>query len=159
MIDFEYHAPTSLVQVFELLDQYGDDARVMAGGTALVIQMKQRLSQPGHVVGLRGVRNLNSIESTSEGIKIGALCSQRKIENSIIIAEDSPLLGDTFRKVATPRIRNMATIGGGLVNGDPSQDPPPSLIALGAAVVMTSKSGERTVPVEKLFIDLSLIHI
>ena len=84
MIDFEYHAPTSLVQVFELLDQYGDDARVMAGGTALVIQMKQRLSQPGHVVGLRGVRNLNSIESTSEGIKIGALCSQRKIENSII---------------------------------------------------------------------------
>jgi carbon-monoxide dehydrogenase medium subunit len=153
MIDFEYHAPTSLVQVFELLDQYGDDARVMAGGTALVIQMKQRLSQPGHVVGLRGVRNLNSIESTSEGIKIGALCSQRKIENSIIIAEDSPLLGDTFRKVATPRIRNMATIGGGLVNGDPSQDPPPSLIALGASVVMTSKSGERTVPVEKLFID------
>ena len=88
MIDFEYHAPKSLVQVFELLDQYGDDARVMAGGTALVIQMKQRLSQPGHVVGLRGVRNLHSIESTSEGIKIGALCSQRKIENSIIIAED-----------------------------------------------------------------------
>ena len=64
MIDFEYHAPTSLVQVFELLDRYGDDARIMSGGTALVIQMKQRLSQPGHVVGLRGVTSLNSIEFT-----------------------------------------------------------------------------------------------
>ncbi len=153
MIDFEYHAPTSLDQVFELLDQHGDDARVMAGGTALVIQMKQRLSQPGHVVGLRGVGSLNSIESTPEGIKIGALCTQRQIENSILIAEDLPLLADTFRKVATPRIRNMATIGGGLVNGDPSQDPPPSLIALGALAVMTSKSGERTVPVKDMFID------
>jgi len=153
MIDFEYHAPTSLDQVFELLGQHGDDARVMAGGTALVIQMKQRLSQPGHVVGLRGVGSLNSIESTPEGIKIGALCTQRQIENSILIAEDLPLLADTFRTVATPRIRNMATIGGGLVNGDPSQDPPPSLIALGASAVMTSKNGERTVPVEELFID------
>jgi carbon-monoxide dehydrogenase medium subunit len=153
MIDFEYHAPTSLDQVFELLDHHGDDARVMAGGTALVIQMKQRLSQPGHVVGLRGVGSLNSIESTPEGIKIGALCTQRQLESSIVIAENLPLLADTFRKVATPRIRNMATIGGGLVNGDPSQDPPPSLIALGASAVMTSKNSERTVPVEDLFID------
>jgi carbon-monoxide dehydrogenase medium subunit len=153
MIDFEYHAPTSLGQVFDLLDKYGDDARIMSGGTALVIQMKQRLSQPGHVVGLRGVTSLNSIEPTPLGIKIGALCTQRQVENSIAIVEGLPLLADTFRKVATPRIRNMATIGGGLVNGDPNQDPPPSLIALGASAVITSKSGERTVPVEELFID------
>ncbi len=153
MIDFEYHAPTSLDQVFGLLDQYGDDARVMAGGTALVIQMKQRLSQPGHVIGLRQVGGLNSIESTTEGLRIGALCTQRQIENSTLIAEDLPLLAKTFRKVATPRIRNMATIGGGLVNGDPNQDPPPALIALGASAVMTSKSGGRVVPLEDLFID------
>ena len=153
MIDFEYHAPTSLDQVFGLLDQYGDDARVMAGGTALVIQMKQRLSQPGHVIGLRQVGSLNSIESTPEGLRIGALCTQRQIENSILIAEDLPLLAKTFRKVATPRIRNMATIGGGLVNGDPNQDPPPALIALGASAVMTCKSGDRVVPLEDLFLD------
>jgi carbon-monoxide dehydrogenase medium subunit len=153
MIDFEYHAPTSLDQVFGLLDQYGDDARIMAGGTALVIQMKQRLSQPGHVIGLRRVGSLNSIESTPEGLRIGALCTQRQIENSALIGEDLPLLADTFRKVATPRIRNMATIGGGLVNGDPNQDPPPALIALGASAVMTSKSGDRVVPLEELFID------
>jgi carbon-monoxide dehydrogenase medium subunit len=153
MIDFEYHAPTSLDQVFGLLDQYGDDSRVMAGGTALVIQMKQRLSQPGHVIGLRRVDSFNTIESTPEGLKIGALCTQRQIENSKLVADEIPLVTDTFRKVATPRIRNMATIGGGLVNGDPNQDPPPSLIALGASVVMTSKGGERVVPLEEFFID------
>ena len=153
MIDFEYHAPTSLDQVFDLLEQYGDDSRVMAGGTALVIQMKQRLSQPGHVIGMRRVGGLNSIESTPEGLMIGALCTQRQIENSELVAKELPLIADTFRKVATPRIRNMATIGGGLVNGDPNQDPPPSLIALGASALMTSKSGERVVPLEEFFID------
>ena len=153
MIDFEYHAPTSLDQVFDLLDKYGDDSRVMAGGTALVIQMKQRLSQPGHVIGMRRVGSLNAIESTPEGLRIGALCTQRQIENSELVGNEVPLVADTFRKVATPRIRNMATIGGGLVNGDPNQDPPPSLIALGASAVMTSKSGDRVVLLEEFFID------
>ena len=153
MIEFEYHAPTSLEQALEILDLHGEDARVMAGGTALVIQMKQRLAQPSHVVGLRGIGNLNSIVSTPNGIRIGALCSHRQIENNPLIAEYLPLLADTFRKVATPRIRNMATIGGGLVNGDPAQDPPPSLIALGASAVLTSRYGERTIPIEKLFVD------
>ena len=153
MIDFEYHAPTSLDQVFDLLDKYGDDSRVMAGGTALVIQMKQRLSQPGHVIGMRRVGSLNAIESTPEGLRIGALCTQRQIENSELVGKELPLVADTFRKVATPRIRNMATIGGGLVNGDPNQDPPPSLIALGASAVMTSKSGDRVVLLEEFFID------
>ena len=153
MIDFEYHAPTSLDQVFDLLDKYGDDSRVMAGGTALVIQMKQRLSQPGHVIGMRRVGSLNAIESTPEGLRIGALCTQRQIENSELVGKEVPLVADTFRKVATPRIRNMATIGGGLVNGDPNQDPPPSLIALGASAVMTSKSGDRVVLLEEFFID------
>ena len=153
MIDFEYHAPTSLDQVFDLLDKYGDDSRVMAGGTALVIQMKQRLSQPGHVIGMRRVGSLNAIESTPEGLRIGALCTQRQIENSELVGKEVPLVADTFRKVATPRIRNMATIGGGLVNGDPNQDPPPSLIALGASAVMTSKSGDRLVLLEEFFID------
>ena len=153
MIDFEYHVPTSLDQVFDLLDKYGDDSRVMAGGTALVIQMKQRLSQPGHVIGMRRVGSLNAIESTPEGLRIGALCTQRQIENSELVGKELPLVADTFRKVATPRIRNMATIGGGLVNGDPNQDPPPSLIALGASAVMTSKSGDRVVLLEEFFID------
>ena len=153
MIEFEYHHPASMDELFGLLHQYGEDARVMAGGTALVIQMKQRLAQPGHVLGLRRIGGLKGIESTADGVRIGALCTQRQIENSPVVVKELPLIADAFRKVATPRIRNMATIGGGLVNGDPSQDPPPALIALGASAVMTSKNGERIVPVEDLFID------
>ena len=156
MIDFEFHRPESLDEVFGLLERYGEDARLMAGGTALVLQMKQRLAQPSHVVGMRrlaGLDALNAIEETDDGIRIGALCTQRKVEDSPLVKERLPLLAETLGRVATPRIRNMATIGGGLVNGDPNQDPPPSLIALGASVELVSAVGSRTVPVEALFRD------
>ena len=157
MIDFEFHNPNSLEEVFDLLERYGEDARVMAGGTALVIQMKQRLALPEHVVGLRRVPELKSIvpldEPAGGGVQFGALCTHRQIETDPMVKDRLPLFADTISKVATPRIRNMATIGGGLVNGDPNQDPPPALIALGASVVMTSRQGERVVPVEDLFLD------
>jgi carbon-monoxide dehydrogenase medium subunit len=156
VIDFEFHRPESLDEVFGLLERYGEDARLMAGGTALVLQMKQRLAQPSHVVGMRrlaGLDALNAIEETDDGIRIGALCTQRKVEDSPLVKERLPLLAETLGRVATPRIRNMATIGGGLVNGDPNQDPPPSLIALGASVELVSSAGSRTVPVEALFRD------
>ena len=154
MIDFEFHSPTSLDEAFGLLDQYGDDARVMSGGTALVLMMKQRLAQPGHVIGLRRIPGLASVASDGNGaVRVGALCTQRQMETDPLIRQSLPLVADTYRKVATPRIRNMSTVGGGLVHGDPNQDPPPSLIALGASVVLSSKGGERIVPVEDLFID------
>ena len=157
MIDFEYHSPVSLDETFELLDRYGEDARVMAGGTALVIQMKHRFAQPAHVIGLRKVPGLDSISHERNGgagvVRVGALCTQRRIETDPLIAENVPLVAETFRRVATPRIRNMGTIGGGLVHGDPNQDPPPSLIALGASIVLTSTGGDRTVPVEEFFLD------
>ena len=168
MIDFEYHSPVSLEETFDLLDRYGDDARVMAGGTALVLQMKHRFSQPGHVISLRGISGLDSIAIDGGGIEaaagyeqnggpgavhVGALCTQRRIETDPGIVETLPLVAETFRRIATPRIRNMGTIGGGLVHGDPSQDPPPTLIALGASVTLTSSGGERILPMEDLFID------
>ena len=157
MIDFQFHNPTSLDEALGLLEQYGDDARVMAGGTALVLMMKQRLAQPGHVIGLRRIPGLASIEPGTNGdagaVRVGALCTQRQIENDPLIGSSLPLIAEAFRRVATPRIRNVGTIGGGLVHGDPNQDPPPALIALGASVVLSSKGGQRVVPVEDLFID------
>jgi carbon-monoxide dehydrogenase medium subunit len=153
VIDFEFHRPESLDEVFGLLERYGEDARLMAGGTALVLQMKQRLAQPSHVVGMRRLAGLDALEETDDGIRIGALCTQRKVEDSPLVKERLPLLAETLGRVATPRIRNMATIGGGLVNGDPNQDPPPSLIALGASVELVSAAGSRSVPVEALFRD------
>ncbi len=156
MIDFEYHNASSLEEVFDLLKTHGDNARVMAGGTALVIMMKQRLMQPEHVVSLRripGLANIQEARQAPGGVEIGPLCTQRAMEISPLMQERLPLVADAYSRIATPRIRHMATVGGGLVHGDPSQDPPPSLIALGASVVMTSSGGQRELPLEEFYLD------
>ena len=116
MIDFEFHNPASLDDALEMLEQYGDDARLMAGGTALVLQMKQRFAQPAHVIGLRplaGTDGLGAVEETGEGLRIGALCTLRRLEDHPLLRERVPLLASTVGRVATRRIRSMATIGGG----------------------------------------------
>ena len=156
MFEFEFHNPASLDDAMEMLERYGDDARLMAGGTALVLQMKQRFAQPAHVIGLRPLiqkDGLGAVEETGSIFRIGSLCTLRRLEDHPLLRARIPLLAETVSRVATRRIRSMATIGGGLVNGDPNQDPPPSLIVLGASVELTSSSGTRTCPVEELFID------
>ena len=153
MIDFQYHSPGSLKEAFELLDRHGDDARVMAGGTALVLQMKQRLSQPGHVVGLGRITGLSGTQWDAIEARIGSMTTHQQIETNQLIKDRLPLLASAFRQASTPRIRSMATLGGGLAHGDPNQDPPPALIALGAQVVVNSSAGERVAMVEDLFVD------
>ena len=157
MIDFEFHSPTSLEEAFDLLQRYGDDGRMMAGGTGLVLQMKQRLSQPGHVIGLKKIPGLDLIEASANGaagaVKVGALCTHHALETNPLMQQRLPLVVQTYNHVATTRIRSMATVGGGLVHGDPNEDPPPTLIALGASVELTSSGGTRTVAVEDLFLD------
>jgi carbon-monoxide dehydrogenase medium subunit len=155
MHDFQFHGPSGLEEAFALLEEHGEDARLMSGGTALVLQMKQRFSQPGQVIGLRRIPGLSNIEETADGgVRIGALCTQRQVETSPLVAGRLPLVGQAYHHVATPRIRNMATVGGGLAHGDPNQDPPPALIALGASVVLSSANGgQRILPAEELFLD------
>ncbi len=156
MFDFEFHNPASLQDALELLDRHGEDARLMAGGTALVLQMKQRFALPEHVVGLRRLANndgLGTIEERDGHVRMGALCTLRRLEDNPLLRDRVPLLAETVSRVATRRIRSMATIGGALVNGDPNQDPPPTLIAMGAMVELASTSGTRTCPVEDLFVD------
>ena len=161
MFDFEFHSPASLDEAIEMLERYGDDARLMAGGTSLVLQMKQRFAQPAHVIGLRSLaRNghLGAIERTDgerpEGnLRIGSLCTLGRLEYDGLLRGAAPLLADTVSRVATRRIRSMATIGGALVNGDPNQDPPPTLIALGASLEFSSAGGSRNCPVDEFFVD------
>jgi carbon-monoxide dehydrogenase medium subunit len=153
MHDFDLHVPTTLHEATALLDQHGEDARLMAGGTGLVQLMKLRLSQPAHVVGLFRVSGLDAIEERNGELRIGALVTHRQLETSPLVQERVPLLVETYRHVATVRIRNAATIGGGLAHADPNQDPEPAFIALGARVVLTSSSGEREVAVEDLATD------
>jgi carbon-monoxide dehydrogenase medium subunit len=153
MIPFEYRTPKNLKEVNATLQEFGSDAKLIAGGTALVIMMKQRLVRPSCLVSLRSVRGLNAIELKNGGISIGGLATHREVEGSSLIRRRLPMLAETYHHVATLRIRNMATVGGGLAHADPNQDPPPSLIALGATVKATSAKGSRTISLDEFFKD------
>ena len=153
MIPFEYRTPKNLKEVHASLKEFGDDAKLIAGGTALVIMMKQRLVRPSCLVALRSVRGFNGIQVKDGGLSIGALATHREVESSALVRRRLPMLADTFHHVATIRVRNMATVGGGLAHADPNQDPPPSLIALGATVKATSANGSRVIPLDEFFKD------
>lgn len=156
MIDFQFHNPTSLDDALAMLQRYGPDARLMAGGTALVLQLKQRFAQPAHIIGLRPLpptAGLSEITETPDGLRIGALSTLRRLQDHPLLRARVPLLAQAAARVATRRIRSMATIGGALANGDPNQDLPPALIALDASVELTSPNGIRAIPVESLFLD------
>ena len=153
MRDFIYHAPASLDEALSLLEQYGEDARPIAGGTAMVNLLKQNLVFADHLVGLGKVPGLSGISRSNGDLRIGALTKHREVERSADVAAATPLLAEAYSRVATVRIRNMATVGGGLTHADPAQDPPPALMALGARVVLASSAGTRELPVEDLFVD------
>jgi carbon-monoxide dehydrogenase medium subunit len=151
MIPFEYRTPKNLKEVHAALKEFGGDAKLIAGGTALVIMMKQRLVRPSCLVSLGSVRGLNGIELKDGGVKIGGLATHRAVETSSLVRRRLPMLAETYHHVATLRIRNIATVGGGLAHADPNQDPPPSLIALGATLKATSANGSRVIPLDEFF--------
>jgi carbon-monoxide dehydrogenase medium subunit len=150
---FEYRTPKTLKEVQQDLKQFGSDAKLIAGGTALVIMMKQRLVRPACLVSLRSVRALNGIAEKNGGIAIGGGTTHRAVEGSPLVKRRLPVLAETYHHVATVRVRNMATVGGGLAHADPNQDPPPTLIALGASIKAASADGSRTIPLEEFFTD------
>jgi aerobic carbon-monoxide dehydrogenase medium subunit len=153
MNDFQFHRPTSLGEAFDLLDRYGEDARPMSGGTALVVLMKQSLVNAGHIVSLEAIPGLDAIAQDNGRLRIGGLVRHRDLETSAAVRGFAPFLPDVYRRVATVKIRNMATVGGGLAHADPAQDPPPAYMCLDASVRLVSKDGERELPVEELFTD------
>jgi carbon-monoxide dehydrogenase medium subunit len=150
---FEYRSPRTLDEALALLKARGDDARVIAGGTALVTMMRQRLVRPECVVSLRDVAGLGGIEAQKSEIRLGALTTHREAEVSPLVNERLPVLAQTYRHVATVRIRHMATVGGSLAHADPNQDPPVTLMALEAKVQVRRADSQREVPVSVFFRD------
>ncbi len=154
MPDMQYFEPESLQEVFYLLERYEDDARLLAGGTGLINLMKQRLVLPGYLIGLRKLAKEHAgIQRQNGGFQIGALTTHWDVEHSPLVKELAPLLAETEHHVATVRIRNVATVGGGLAHADPNMDPPPAYIALDAMIQATSRSGSRDIPAEQFFKD------
>ena len=153
MRDFYFHEPKTLPEALALLEEHQDDGRPIAGGTALVVLMKQSLLDADHLISLARIPGLDGIRSEADGLHIGAMTHHREVETSPLVKQIAPLLADVYSHVATVRIRNVATVGGGLAHADPAQDPPPGLIVLDAKVKLISKNGERIVPVAELATD------
>jgi len=155
MQPFELHQPATLDEVFALLEAEPDETHLMAGGTSLMLLLQLGLVEPKRVVALRRLDgNLRAIRRVPDGgLEVGALASHRQAELSDEVQAYCPALAATFGHVATVRIRNQATVGGNLAHADPAQDPPPMLIALGASVAVQSRSGQRSLPLEDLFVD------
>jgi carbon-monoxide dehydrogenase medium subunit len=153
MTPFEYRTPKSLKEAQQTLREFGTDAKLIAGGTALIIMMKQRLVRPTCLINLQALKSLKTIEPKNGAVRIGSLATHREVENSPLVKRSLPLLAETYHHVATVSVRNMATVGGGLAHADPNQDPPPTLIALGASVKASSANGGRLVPLEEFFTD------
>lgn len=154
LVNFEYFEPTSLDDACRLLDDYNGEAKLLAGGTALVMWMRMRLLSPKAVISLEKIPDLGHITfDPQDGLRIGAGVKHRDMELSPSVREHYPLLQETFYKVAQPRIRLMATVGGNLSHGDPLTDPGASFMALDAEVTLRSSRGERTLSVEDFFVD------
>lgn len=153
MNDFEFHAPTSLSEAADLLARYDGEANLMAGGTALMLLLKQSLVQPDHLISLHRVPEARSIDVSDGVLRIGGLVTMREVEQSSVVREATPLLANAYSRVATVRIRNSATVGGGLAQADPAMDPPPALLILDASVKVTSAKGERVVPIGDWYAD------
>jgi carbon-monoxide dehydrogenase medium subunit len=148
---FELLQPRSLPEAVSLLTQHGDEARVIGGGTTLVILMKQRALYYPYLIDLQTIPGLNQITVENDGVRIGALATHRMIELSPLIRRVFPVVAEAFRQIGNVRVRQTASIGGNLAHADYRLDPPPSLLVLGAQVSAFGPNGARTIPLNQFF--------
>lgn len=148
---FDYHVPDSLEQVLDLLHEYGDQAKLLAGGQSLVPAMNFRVVQPGVLIDLNRVGELNYIRQDNQDLQIGAMTRERQLEFDPLILKWSPLLEEAIPHVAHPQIRNRGTLGGSLANADPAAELPVIMLTLGARLKVCSASGERWVDAHDFF--------
>jgi carbon-monoxide dehydrogenase medium subunit len=148
---FEYHAPESLDETVGLLEKHGEEAQILAGGTDLIPHMKQRKADPKHVINIKMIPGLASIEETSDGIKIGALTKLRATELSPLIKEKLPMLSEAAESIGSIQIRNLGTIGGNICNASPSADMATPLLAMNATVHIYGRDGAKTCSIDEFF--------
>ena len=148
---FDLLQPRSLPEAVAMLARHGDDARALGGGTTLVILMKQRALYYPYLVDLQTIPGLAEIKVESDGVRIGALVTHRRLECSPVIRASFPALADAFGQIGNVRIRQTASVGGNLAHADYRLDPPPALLVLGAEVSLFGANGVRTVPLSRFF--------
>lgn len=148
---FDVVRAASLPQVFELMRQHGDDARLLAGGQTLVATLNMRLSEPALLIDINALAELRGIAVSGAMLRIGALTTHAEIEASPLVARHAPLLAQAAPHIAHRAIRNLGTWGGSLAYADPAAEWPACVLALEATLVLKSASGERRVAARDFF--------
>ena len=151
---FDYQKPSTLAQVFDLMQLHGDAARLVAGGQTLLATLNMRLSEPGVLVDLCNVPGLRGISLQQGHVRIGAMTTHADIEDSALLARHVPLLHAAAPHVAHRAIRNRGTLGGSLAFADPAAEWPACAVALNAALVLQSPRGQRRVSANDFFQEL-----
>lgn len=154
MRDFDFLQPATVAEASRMLADLGDECRLMAGGTALMLVLRQRMLTPTHIVSADRLDALRGIDfDASRGLRIGALSRHSDIARSALVQRHYPMLASMAARVANPQVRNQGTLGGNLCYGDPSTDPPGCLMALGAQIVLASARGERVLALDEFLVD------
>jgi len=151
---FEYHAPETLDEALILAAQYGDDARIIAGGQSLVPMMNLRLAQPDHIIDINHIEGLSYIRPDSGSIEIGAVTRHHQIEYSSELMQLCPPLPMAARNIGHYALRERGTIGGSLALADPAAELPLMAMLLDAGIVAQSAAGKRTIPARDFFISV-----
>lgn len=149
---FDYHAPDTLDEALALLNEYGVDAKVLAGGHSLLPMMKLRFAEPPHLVDLNKITALRGIREHDGAIHIGAMTTESDLVGSELLLEKCPLIPEAAAVIADPQVRNRGTLGGDIAHGDPGNDHPAIMLALDASFVLHGAGNERTVSAKEFFL-------
>lgn len=150
---FEYLAPKTLPEAISLLQQHGHEAKILSGGHSLIPMMKLRLAAPATLIDINGIPGLDFIAESDGFLRIGALTREAALEEATLIRSSYPIIYETAKMIADPQVRNLATVGGNLAHGDPGNDHPATMLALGARVKVVGPQGERIIPITDFFVD------
>ena len=151
---FDYLAAHSVNEAVALLDQHGEDAKVLAGGQSLIPLLRFRLARPSILIDINRIDGLEYLREMNGTLHIGALTRESELDNSSLIRERYPILFETSAVVADPVVRNWATVGGNIAHADPANDHPATMLAMEARIVAVGPAGERVIPIEEFFTDL-----
>ncbi len=151
---FEYHRASSAEDAVALLGQYGDEAKLIAGGHSLLPLMKLRFAQPRHLIDVRRIPGLSGIREEKGSLWVGAATPHAVVATSALVQATLPMLAEAAGQIGDPQVRNLGTLGGSLAHADPAADLPAVALALSAELVALGPHGVRTLQADAFFLDL-----
>jgi aerobic carbon-monoxide dehydrogenase medium subunit len=151
--EFEYFAPATVDEALDLLQRYGDDAKILAGGQSLLPMMKLRIAAPRYLIDVNRIEALTGFRREGDRLVVGALCRHAEMAASPVVREHLPILTDAANLTADVQVRNRGTVGGSLAHADPAGDWPTALLALDTEITVTGRAGNRTLPLREFLVD------